>query len=301
MSLKSWFKVCVYASVLFLVFYLMRQDWLAVPRILSPWSFAFSLPFLFAGFLGHALSWHQALKESGYPTSLRDCIASVGLSVFGKYVPGKLWTIVGRATYLADRTEYSLSDLSAMSLQAQFITLWTGLLLGSVGLVFVPGGKVWAALILVGFVALTAAIFTPFFHAVIERLTLRFLKRELKLPRLRILSTVRLLPWFLGFWVFWAAGFYFLVRSLCPVEPDPSVALCFPLAATLGIMAVICPGGIGVREGVMAGSLSFAGISLRDATAITFAARVWFLIGEAGIFLTGVFAGRKSAYRKDPA
>jgi len=92
----------------------------------------------------------------------------------------------------------------------------------------------------------------------------------------------------------WSMGFYTLVVSLTAIDVPWSVGLGFPLAATLGIMALITPGGIGAREGVMVGYLSSAGIPIAEATTIAVASRLWFLAGELFIFIAGWIAHKKS-------
>ena len=49
----------------------------------------------------------------------------------------------------------------------------------------------------------------------------------------------------------------------------PIMSTCaFPLASTLGIMAIIVPSGIGVREVIIVCYLSFVGFSKQEATTI---------------------------------
>jgi len=52
-------------------------------------------------------------------------------------------------------------------------------------------------------------------------------------------------------------------------------------------MALIAPGGLGAREGVMIGYLIFAGIPAIEATTIAVVSRLWFLLGEIFIFILG--------------
>jgi uncharacterized membrane protein YbhN (UPF0104 family) len=68
---------------------------------------------------------------------------------------------------------------------------------------------------------------------------------------------------------------------------SPADGLAFPLAATLGIIAVIAPGGLGAREGVLVAYLVLAGQSVADATTVAVAARLWFLAGELALFVIG--------------
>jgi len=58
-------------------------------------------------------------------------------------------------------------------------------------------------------------------------------------------------------------------------------------------MAFIAPGGLGVREGVMVGYLTLAGLPIAEAVTIAGASRLWFLVGEAFIFTVGWLADRR--------
>ena len=83
----------------------------------------------------------------------------------------------------------------------------------------------------------------------IASLIKKTIKRTVTIPRLRFIPTIRILPWFILYWLFYSAGFYFLVKSLSIDEVPMATALAFPFAGTLGVMAIIAPGGLGVREG----------------------------------------------------
>lgn len=89
-------------------------------------------------------------------------------------------------------------------------------------------------------------------------------------------------------WALWSASYYFLIVSLTSDQVPLSTAFGFSLASTAGILALLTPGGLGVREGILAGLLLLAGIDKVDAVTISIAARGWFLIGEFFIFLMAV-------------
>ena len=95
------------------------------------------------------------------------------------------------------------------------------------------------------------------------------------------------MPWFVVYWALWSIGFCLLVASLINIDVSWSVGFGFPLAATLGIITFISPGGLGTREAIMVGYLTLAGVPLVDATSVAVASRLWFLGGEVFIFLVG--------------
>jgi uncharacterized membrane protein YbhN (UPF0104 family) len=286
--MKRYARLLTYVSFVFLVIALYRANYLRIPRFVNLWALAGSIPFLLAGFVMNGVCWQRTLKAAGYPARLDDCIASVGLSIFTKYIPGKLWMIVGRATYVAARTGAPVSRLSSLSLNAQMIALWLGLVFGFAGLVMLRGLHLWGWMVAGLWAVLSAIIFSPYAHGIAEIVLRRLLKKEISLPQLPWHAAWRVMGWFALYWVCYSAGFYLLVASMLGGFPPLAVGGAYPLAGTLGILTVFAPGGLGTREAVLTGYLRLAGVELARATSIALAARLWFLAGEAAIFLTGL-------------
>jgi uncharacterized membrane protein YbhN (UPF0104 family) len=293
--MKFWHKYLVYLSLLFLAAALYNANYLKIPRIFSLPVLIASFVFLFAGFISNTISWKQILKESNYPIKMGECIAGTGLSIFGKYIPGKIWMVMGRAAYITEKNHLPLGTLSAISLNAQFIALWLGLIFGMIGLFMLGGLHLWGWVILCLWVCFTVIIFSKLVHGRAERLIRTVFKKYIKIPRLTFKSTISVIPWFALNWMLWSVGFYTLVVSLTAIDIPWSIGLGFPLAGTLGIMTLITPGGLGTREGVIVGYLSLAGIPVLEATTVAIASRLWFLLGEAFIFIVGWVAHKRSS------
>ena len=291
--MKSWFKCLIYISLVFLAIALYKSNYLKVPHIFSSSALTASFLLLFAGFLANAISWKHVLKESNYDIDLGVCIAGLGLSIFSKYIPGKIWMIVGPAAYISDKYHYPLGTLSVISLNAQFIVIWSGLVFGMIGMYLLGvGWHLWGWLILSLWLVLTVVIFSKLVHAKAEHAIRIILRKDITFPNLTIKSTIAVMPWFVCNWAFWSIGFYMLVTSLIEAYVPWSVGFGFPLAATLGILTFISPGGLGTREALMIGYLTLADIHLVDATTVAVASRLWFLVGEIFIFIFGWAAHR---------
>ena len=134
MMKRDWHKLLIYISLGFLVFALIKADYLKVPTIYSDLTLVFSFFFLLLGFFASAFAQQQFLSESGCPISIYHSLAMLGLNMFGKYNPGKMWITLGKAAYVAARSNYKLVDLSVLFVQAQVIAIWCGLFLGIFGL-----------------------------------------------------------------------------------------------------------------------------------------------------------------------
>jgi len=286
---KSWHRYFVYASLVFVGVVLYGFDYLRVPSVVSYATLALTFPLQLAGFAFLVASWNVLLAKSGCPVRFSEGLAALGLSILGNYVPGKIWLIVGRAGYLAERRAYPLAKVSLLSLHAQLISLWAGLLLGGLGAFAVGGVRIWGPLILLFWLALTLTIFSPGVHEVVVRGIGRLIGRQVSIPLLSFASTSHAIVWALLTWTCWSwsLAFYLFLISLGLTGISPGDGLAFPLAATLGVLAIFAPGGLGAREGVLVAYLVLAGQSAADATTVAVAARLWFLVAELALFVIG--------------
>jgi len=258
-----------------------------------------SIFFLFAGFLGQAFSWKKTLQHSNCHVDYKKSIASIGLTIFGKYVPGKVWMLVGRSTYVSLKKNSELWQTTVISLVAQLIALWTGLILGIFGIIALKGFYYWGSFPTIIFLlVLTLIILSPFLNKFTMKIYKFFYKKEIFLFMPSLKEIFFLIPWFLIYWIFWTIGFYLLIISFTTVNPSILAALGFPLASTIGIAAIFAPGGLGVRESIMAGYMVLSGLAVHEATSIAIVARLWFLIGEIFIFLLALSVHYKDRHRK---
>jgi len=273
--------------LIFLAIYLYRSDILKVPVLYSRINLGISMIFLFCGFLFQALNWKQVLKPD-YPIKFRDAISSVGLSIFTKYIPGKVAVILGRATYVNKKYGYSNKNLIRVSFEAQILILWVGLIVGSLSLVWI-GEINKFGYIAVGFIVIFGIfLITPIFQNIVSGISYRVLKKRINIGHLGYRRVFALFPLFTVYWSLYGVGFYYFLLSFS-TEPIPFLSgFSFPLATTLGIAAIIAPGGIGVREGILATLLHLNGIDLAVASSLAILSRLWFLIGEFFLFILGV-------------
>ena len=178
-------------------------------------------------------------------------------------------------------------QLTILSLDAQIISLWVGIFLGFIGLLVFNGFHLWGYLVIALWLGLSLILFSRFFHLLILK-TYNFLfGKDIVAFQLSAQQVFRLIPYYCGYWLLWAIGFYLQIISLSNAEISIFSGLGFPLAGTLGILAIVAPGGLGVREGILTGYLSLAGLPINEAMTIAIATRLWFLTGEIIIFFTG--------------
>lgn len=244
-----------------------------------------SLVSLAAALLLVSLRWWLTLQAMGIPLELRESLRIWFLSQAGRYVPGGIWTYVGR--YLLSR-----SQISGESIAASLI-LEVGLRVMSEALVFLVSVPFWFGAdqvrgIMVSLLAVAFFLGPLFLHPKV----LSFLSgasivrglglRPLDISHMRYHAILGLLAYYTLTVVAVGGAFYLLVRALYPVPISLLPALTGALAGSvvLGFLVPLAPNGWGIREGVM--SLLLARIMPSSvAVLVSMAARVWLTVGEA--------------------
>lgn len=283
--IKNWLTVFIYLSLIFLALALAKADYLVVPEIVSGADLLIAFLFLFGGFLLNALAWKSILSGAAYPIGFGQSVTSTGLAVFGKYIPGKLWAMVGQAGIVANTYNYPVSSVSGILINAQLIAIWIGLILSLIGIIGFGGydPEIYVLISLL-ILILSVLIFSRVQKVIVEKLIKRFVKSEFEYAASSVKSISLTAVFYLLAWLSWCVGFYFLVISLSGFSAPLFVGLGMALALTFGFLAIIVPGGLGVREAVLFGWLTLAGVEPVMATTISIACRFWFFIGELFIF-----------------
>lgn len=286
----GWHKYLIYFSLIFLVVALYKAHYLEIPRIHSPASLFIATVCLLGGFVVNAIAQQRLLRKTKFYISIRQAIAMTGLNVFGKYIPGKIWMVMGKAIYVAEKNKYPIADLSLLFLHAQIIGLWCGLVLGIYGLVANDALHFlsWVGIMVLGL--FTLVLFSKTAQSVALKAVNKVFRKDYSLPSIGITKTLLLVPWFLGAWLLWGCGFFFLAASISDHVFPLSTIFCFPLAGTVGILFLFTPGGIGIRESIITAYLVLQNVPLPEAITIATVSRLWFLSGEFLIFGTGYLA-----------
>lgn len=289
-----FFRILLYASILFLVYYLIKFDYLSLSNIEINWFWlAVSTLLLWAGFFFSTISWGNALKFHGIEINTRTAVVSHGLSVFAKYVPGKVWVILGRAAFVANEKNLKVSELSFVSLKEQLLYILLGLIISFFPALFFFKHNYWVWIILLTISGLCLVLFIRPLHDFGEKIIKKILKKEINLPSISFRLSIKLSLFIIVYWTFFSLGFYFLVVA---TSPDARIihAFAFPLAVSYGVLALFTPGGIGVREGLLVAFLTSTGVGLETAVTISVISRLWFISGEVFLFLLAVIIKKRS-------
>jgi len=284
---KLWFNLLIYISLGFLLYYLYKENYFSFRNLHFRLPYLFvSLAFLFGGFIISPLAWQKLLTKHQIAAPYKTAIISEGLAIFSKYIPGKIMIIIGRAAYISLQGQ-SLKITGTVSFKAQLISLLAALSLGIISLLFLNDVGLYL-LICFSFVALLfCALFIKQIHELILKMIRKLPGLNFDLPYVTIKESFSTYVYYLILWILWGMAFYFFCLSLKQDVPLTLIPV-FPLATALGIVAIIFPGGIGIREGALAFLLIKNGLSPEIAGLISVSSRIWYLSGEVFIFIAAL-------------
>ena len=292
--MKKYYKYFIYISLIFLLIALYQADYLIMPKIYSFSFVIISIFLLFAGFIFDAITWMKTLQSMSYKLSFKNALISYGLSIFGKYIPGKIWLIAGRSAYISKKYDYSEKDLLVVSVITQLISLWVGLIFGITGLFFLEKFLLIGSIAILFWIILTIVIFFKFPHRFFLSVINRIFKKKLDIPYISFKQLIKVIHWYILRWFILSLSFYLLVNGLTENSAELYIGLAYPLAGTLALAVIFVPGGLGIREGLLVTFFKGSNFSLYVSTSISITSRLWFLIGEIFIFITAVILSRLS-------
>jgi len=233
---------------------------------------------LFGGFVLSAALWARMASEFGGPRVSVGRATSLFMTAnLGRYVPGKVWQILGLA-YLSRSEGIGGVTAGTAAALGQVFALSGAAVIGAGVLVGSPR-YAWVALTSVVLLVVIAAAWA---WGPVRRRALRFLSRWTGVAesefhvgpgfgvRWAILYTVN--------WGIYAASFWLFVRCYEPSIGFAQVGPPFAAAYLLGYLFLPAPAGLGVREAVL---VTFLAPALgAGAVAIAVTARLWMTVVE---------------------
>jgi glycosyltransferase 2 family protein len=257
---------------------------------------------MFAGYAVLIAAWRLLLRQWNSPIALVDATRIWFVSNLGKYVPGKVWSIAAMSVLASD---VGASPVAATG--SSIIMTLVSIAAGFVVIALAGAGELFAAypLLRVGAWMTLAAtviglVYGPAMLAWAIRLATRLL-RQTPTP-MPVISRGSLLMVFMAnvaAWLAYGVGFGIFWSSLLGRGGGVSSAALAVYTASylLGFLALVVPGGLGVRETVLTALL----ITLRlatpaDAALLAAASRIWLTVLEilpGLVFLPGTSLRRR--------
>lgn len=276
--MKYFPRIFTALSIGFVFFYLVNNWGVSAPPVFDVKFLIISFIFLIIGFFAQSICWWLALRLGDVKVALKIAVYSVCRSILGKYIPGKIWMIVGRAALVSQLEGGRLTQIYMSSLVAQLMTLLVGAcavmyclsdVLHKVGEVNLPFGM-WCLFAL-------CVLIVGWYGKRWLALGVFFVQSNIKLLIAMLCVSVVM-------WSMLGVGFYCLAYGMGHTLPFAFMILAFAAASTVGIVSFVAPGGLGVREGALVFVLVGGGMGVADASGLAIIARVWFLIGELFVF-----------------
>jgi glycosyltransferase 2 family protein len=267
---------------------LWRRDPVDFGR-LDGWVFAAAVVASVAAVSAYGFVWPYLLRRLGTPASL-SWITLFFKSQLGKYLPGSVWQYAGRVGLARGRD---------VPIQRALVSVFAEIAYSAVAAAAASSlilGWIAAAGVFLGLAALLVLAF-----AVRGRVT--SLRGAGRLDRQNVLAALRagpvavvlyLLVWGMYGIAFWATG-----RALfaVPASDIPRYIGVFALAWLAGLVAFFAPGGIGVREAVIAALLTGR---LGQADAIVLAATSRIVLSGIDLVAGAASFGLPARRRREP-
>ena len=254
---------------------------------------------LLGAYVVSGLLWVLMARELGaVGLGMRVGIGVYLLGNLGRYVPGKVWQVLGLA-YLAGREGVDAPIATSAAVLGQALSLAGACLVGSLALLNGPAGLKGYAPWVIGAVGL-GVLLTLSRSLMSGALALwsRLLKRgEAPTPPNRTFGVRWALAYALN-WLLYGGAFVLFVRAFDGSGGFLPLASGFVAAYLLGYLALFAPAGIGVREGFLVAILSpLLGVG---AVAVAAWSRLWLTAVEVVSALL-VGAGTLRRARSAPA
>jgi len=269
------------------------------PLLLSTLIFAFS-------YFIQIWAWYLITLRLGIAISWAETLEGWFTSQLGKYLPGKVWLLLGRFHFYESKGKSKKIISVALYFETVTLLVAAGLIFLSTFFLFRGMGPFYSGK-QSGWVILLCFIAFLSLHPWVLQKILNYSLLKFKRDPISLSVSYPSILWIcmicIFVWVIEGIGFYLFVDSVYPVSTNYVLFLTGALAisTTLGLIALFAPSGLGVREGALVTLLSLI-MPSPVAVIISLLTRLWMTLIEIGligmVYLIGRF--RKELERKSP-
>jgi len=243
-----------------------------------------------------AVLWSIILKNFDTKVRFSDCMVAYNLSLLAKYLPGGIWNHVGRVVYLQRKGVSLAVTSSSIIYEFLFLTV-TSATIGGFLLLEYSVRNAWIIVLIV----MAMLLFICWPNVVIDsmnKILVLFRRRKIS-ERLSRKNSLIIFLLFILSWAIYGLAFLVLIKAMNFEYSENFLHLVAILAGSwLAGYISPTPGGIGVREGLMAYFFERTSIAFFSSF-ISFFSRVWFICAEI-LTLTFFFMllGLKNLWRR---
>ena len=259
------------------------------PLLLSTLIFAFS-------YFIQIWAWYLITLKLKIALSPSETLKTWFYSQLGKYLPGKIWLLLGRVYYYESRGKSRKSISVALYFEMVTIVVAAGLVFLAALIFF---REIWpfyswrqsgwlVLLFLLSFISLHPRVLQKILNWTLAQFKREPISLPISYSDILWILLVCIISWVIG-----GIGFYLFVDSVYPVAPQFILFLTGALAisSTLGLIAIFAPSGLGVREGALVYLLSFI-MATPVAVIVSILTRIWMTLIEIGLIGMVYLMGR---------
>jgi hypothetical protein len=299
---KYWMPLFVFVSLLYVAYYISSQlDRFGNDISLSLMPLAGSALFQFLFWIVSSYLWSMALiTVSSKKVSLVDSFFQLCLVNLGKYIPGKIWGMFARGSYLKQRHDIDVGRIIQATYIEQMYLLGSGVILASLIVAAISSRPIlWAVAPVISLVIIIASVYQKPLTSMIRfahrlgRSDATYELQNFDLPAIRQLA---MLVMYVVVWLLLSMVMYGLYLALFQAEISWHMAAVMTLSCiagmSAGFVAIFSPGGVGVREAVSGGILA-AYMPMSDAILLVLLFRIWLAVLEVIVGGTLYLRNRK--------
>ena len=283
-------RVVVTVAIVVAIVLAVRSQWSDVRDTivsLKVWSLLGSSLLVFLGMGAAVRAWQHALGALEYPIPAFDAARCYLVGQLGKYLPGSVWAFVLQ-TELVRRAGVTRAAGFVAVLVTVGLSTTSALVVGLLGLPALFDVSTVAAVAVIVLVPIALICAYPPILTRLVNLALKLLRRAPLQSPLSMRKIALSLGWCAASWVLYGTHLWILASSSAGFRIGGLVECIGALALGMcaGVLVVVVPSGIGVREAVVVAALSpymDAGVAL----GLALASRLVFTLCEV---LAGVIA-----------
>lgn len=189
--------------------------------------------------------WQLIVNTGSNKIKIKDAVAIFYVSALGRYIPGKVWQLIGLA-YLSEDAGIESEVAITASLLSQSLSIVSGIIV-SLGTIvdYVKWYFVFPLMVL-----LLIFLYPPVFNHMLSLLSKKLRKKDLRME-MRFEKELLLFLGYVIAWILYGISFYLLLRSLDLELSIMRSIQFFSVSYLVGLFAIFVPGGLGIREGIL--------------------------------------------------
>lgn len=282
-NLKSIIKILLGTAAIIFMFYYLFQNWSMLRNYqwhFNIWLLLLSMVLLWIALLSTVYIYQLIFVElAGAKLNTLQTFRIINITNIGRYLPGKLWSVVGLIVYTS---EYGINkkQTTLAVITNEVAGKASGLILGICYFFFSDSLKGYLPAMIILLVGCMIVIH-PWVLDKIINTGLRLFKKETIEIEFGYFSILKFVLIFIISWLLHSVAFYVLVNSMAPIGSVNLIkfATIIPLCWVIGYIVLLAPGGLGVREAMLVVMLSEF-LPKEVALAIAIIQRVWFTVVE---------------------